>query len=55
MVTTKHLWHIFIDSKAKGIVKEIVEIPTSSRMKYELDKATGMLKLGRTLYTAILR
>ncbi len=30
----------------------VVEIPKGSKSKYELDKATGMLKLDRVLYTS---
>jgi inorganic pyrophosphatase len=31
----------------------IIEIPSGSNMKYELDKETGLLKLDRVLYSAV--
>jgi inorganic pyrophosphatase len=34
-------------------VTAVIEIPAGSRNKYELDKATGMLKLDRVLYSSV--
>ncbi|MBI2797042.1 MAG: inorganic diphosphatase [Gemmatimonadetes bacterium] len=34
-------------------VTTVVEIPTGSRNKYELDKESGLLKLDRVLYSAV--
>ena len=34
-------------------VTAVIEIPTGSRNKYELDKATGLMKLDRVLYSAV--
>ena len=34
-------------------VTAVVEIPSGSRNKYELDKATGLMKLDRVLYSAV--
>ncbi len=34
-------------------VTAVVEIPFGSRNKYELDKATGLMKLDRVLYSAV--
>ena len=31
----------------------VVEIPTGSKVKYELDKQTGLLRLDRVLYSAV--
>lgn len=31
----------------------VVEIPTGSKVKYELDKETGLLRLDRVLYSAV--
>jgi inorganic pyrophosphatase len=31
----------------------VIEIPTGSTLKYELDKATGLLRLDRVLYSAV--
>ena len=35
------------------MVNAVVEIPKGSRNKYELDKATGLMKLDRVLYSAV--
>jgi len=34
-------------------ITAIIEIPKGSKNKYELDKATGLLKLDRVLYSAV--
>jgi inorganic pyrophosphatase len=34
-------------------VTAVIEIPSGSRNKYELDKVTGLLKLDRVLYSAV--
>lgn len=34
-------------------VTVVIEIPQGSRNKYELDKATGLIKLDRVLYSAV--
>ncbi|MBQ8968046.1 inorganic diphosphatase [Ruminococcus sp.] len=48
-----NIWH---DISPKAISKEkftaVVEIPKGSKVKYELDKATGLLKMDRILYTS---
>jgi inorganic pyrophosphatase len=33
--------------------KVVIEIPLGSRVKYELDKATGLIKMDRVLYSAV--
>src|SRR6185369_13118754 len=33
--------------------RAIIEIPRGSKAKYELDKATGMLRLDRVLYSSV--
>ena len=47
------IWH---DISPKAISKTkftaVVEIPKGSKVKYELDKATGLLKMDRILYTS---
>ena len=48
-------WHdVSIGEKAPAIVNMIVEIPKGSRVKYELDKKTGLLKRDRVLYSAVV-
>lgn len=47
-------WHnVEIGDEAPDIVRAIIEIPKGSKAKYELDKATGMLKLDRVLYSSV--
>jgi inorganic pyrophosphatase len=47
-------WHdVEIGEKAPEIVTAIVEIPKGSRLKYELDKETGMLRLDDVLHSAV--
>jgi inorganic pyrophosphatase len=47
-------WHeVSYGEKIPEIVNAIIEIPRNSRAKYELDKATGLLKLDRVLYSSV--
>lgn len=48
-----NIWHDIEPSKIKSdSFFAVVEISKDSKMKYELDKKTGMLKLDRILHTA---
>ncbi len=48
-----HPWHgASFGKKAPSIVNGVIEIPAGSRTKYEIDKATGLLKLDRVLFSA---
>lgn len=40
-------------SRIEDAVPVVVEIPKGSKNKYELDKATGLLRLDRVLYSAV--
>lgn len=48
-----NIWH---DISPKAISKNhftaVIEIPKGSKVKYELDKETGLLKMDRILYTS---
>ena len=48
-----NIWH---DISPKHIQKDlftaVIEIPKGSKIKYELDKETGLLKMDRILYTS---
>ncbi|MGN1134567.1 MAG: inorganic diphosphatase [Oscillospiraceae bacterium] len=48
-----NIWH---DISPKAINKDkftaVIEIPKGSKVKYELDKATGLLRMDRILYTS---
>ena len=47
-------WHdVEIGEGAPEIINAIIEIPKDSRIKYELDKKTGLLKMDRFLYSAV--
>lgn len=49
-----HAWHDVTPGEL--IPKEfcaVIEIPTGSSIKYELDKETGLLKMDRMLYSAV--
>ena len=49
-----NLWHdLPCGENPPEIVTAVIEIPRGSRNKYELDKASGMLKLDRVLFSAV--
>ena len=49
-----HPWHdVTPGDRAPEIVNGIIEIPKSSRAKYELDKPSGLLKLDRVIYSSV--
>lgn len=50
-----HAWHdVNPGDHAPGILNTIIEIPKGCKVKYELDKATGMLKVDRVLYSSVM-
>ena len=52
-INTLHPWHgTDFGKDAPKIVNAIIEIPKGSRAKYEIDKATGLLKLDRVIYSS---
>ena len=49
-----HPWHgVGKGADAPEIVTAVIEVPKGSNLKYELDKASGMLKVDRVLYSAV--
>jgi inorganic pyrophosphatase len=47
-------WHdVSYGKNAPNEVNAIIEVPKDSRLKYELDKETGLLRLDRALYSSI--
>jgi inorganic pyrophosphatase len=49
-----HAWHDVIPGEnLPGEFTAVIEIPRGSSVKYELDKATGLLKLDRMLHSAV--
>ncbi|HCY90043.1 MAG TPA: inorganic pyrophosphatase [Chitinophagaceae bacterium] len=50
---TLHPWHgASYGKQAPAVVNALIEIPQGSRCKYEIDKATGLLKLDRVIYSS---
>src|SRR5215203_6531989 len=52
-INVLHPWHgASYGDKAPERVNALIEIPQGSRAKYEVDKATGLLKLDRVIYSS---
>ncbi len=51
-----HPWHDYPvdESRIEHMFPVVVEVPMGSKNKYELDKASGLLKLDRVLYSAVV-
>jgi inorganic pyrophosphatase len=49
-----HPWHeVPLPGDLAAWFPAFIEIPAGSKVKYELDKATGLLKVDRVLYSAV--
>lgn len=49
-----HPWHDIEPGKdIKNFLNAVIEIPKDSKIKYELDKATGFLRVDRILYSSV--
>ena len=49
-----HPWHdVTPGLNLPGEFISVIEIPRGSSVKYELDKATGLLRVDRMLYSAV--
>ncbi|XP_048566608.1 soluble inorganic pyrophosphatase 4-like [Triticum urartu] len=50
-----HPWHdLEIGPDAPTIFNCVIEIPKGSKVKYELDKKTGLIKVDRVLYSSVV-
>ena len=50
-----HPWHdLDIGAEAPTFFNAVIEIPRGSKVKYELDKATGMMYVDRILYSSVV-
>jgi len=50
-----HPWHdIEIGDEAPEVFNAVIEIPKGSKVKYELDKKTGLMKVDRVLYSSVV-
>ena len=47
------LHDIVVPSRIEEFVPAVVEIPKCSKLKYEIDKTTGLLMLDRVLYSSV--
>lgn len=49
-----HPWHdVELGEEAPSILTAVIEVPMGSNVKYELDKKSGMIKVDRTLFSAV--
>src|SRR6188474_1999622 len=49
-----HPWHdVPLPDDVAGWFPAFIEIPMGSKVKYELDKPTGLLRVDRVLYSAV--
>jgi inorganic pyrophosphatase len=50
-----HPWHdVEIGLNAPQEVRALIEIPKGGKVKYEIDKPTGLLKVDRILYSSVV-
>ena len=50
-----HAWHdVFVGDEAPDVLTTVVEIPQGGKVKYELDKQTGLLRVDRVLYSSVV-
>jgi inorganic pyrophosphatase len=51
---TVHAWHDFaLGDRIEEHFVAVIEIPKGSKVKYELDKDTGLLRVDRILHSAV--
>jgi inorganic pyrophosphatase len=49
-----HPWHdVELPRYAEETIPAVIEIPTGSKVKYELDKSSGLLRVDRILFSAV--
>lgn len=49
-----HPWHDIPATEESGIFHTVIEIPRGSKVKYELDKPSGLLRVDRILYSSVI-
>jgi inorganic pyrophosphatase len=50
-----HPWHDLANDRIEdGIIRCVIEIPKGSKVKYEMDKESGLLKLDRVLFSSVM-
>lgn len=51
----RHPWHgVSVGPSAPSVVTAVIEIPALARVKTELDKPTGLLKVDRVLHSSVI-
>ena len=51
---TQHAWHeVATGPQPPELLNGIIEIPKGSRVKYEIDKASGLIKMDRVIYASM--
>jgi inorganic pyrophosphatase len=54
ILSVMHAWHdVELGDEIERHFRAVIEIPKGSKVKYELDKATGLLALDRVLHSAV--
>ena len=49
-----HPWHeVEIGVEAPEVVTAVIEVPKGSKIKYELDKKSGLIKVDRILFSSV--
>lgn len=49
-----HPWHdVALGDEVPKLIPAIIEVPKGSKTKYELDKASGLIKVDRILYSSV--
>ena len=52
---SSHAWHtVPIGDDAPESFQAVIEIPRGSKIKYELDKETGLIRVDRVLYSSVI-
>lgn len=55
LCAASHPWHdLSPGSEVPNVVNAVIEIPRGSKVKYELDKDTGLLYVDRILYSSVV-
>lgn len=53
--SASHPWHdLSVGVDAPNIFNAVIEIPRGSKVKYELDKKTGLIVVDRVLYSSVV-
>ena len=54
MIQKMHPWHdVDPGPDSPAVVRAIIEIPRGSKVKYELDKASGLIRVDRILFSSV--